>query len=211
MTNSDYKHFVTSAPQKAANILSGYKADYAQTRDDVYLPEAGRLHKFGELHDQALKEAENIASQTELAATITRKELLHKRDAARPKVDATMYQRKADQFRYLLGKGVSLEALVDRVQDDKTGLKVLQDEVDTLAFGENPTDPQAGEGYAARLEQMALDTYGPDYQQADGELKDFDQQAYRAQMAANNVVHRLREDDRSDLSIPDTNGQMIDC
>ena len=160
MTTQDYISIVKNAPNKAAQIFSEYRSKAQAVRDNHLIPETGKFIEIGNLRQQAHDEVQALAEQTAVATDLARKALAHHRDAARPKVDADTWSRKARHFQYLVDRGVNPDTLVKEISDP-IGLRIAQEELPLLERGQtNPQDPTAGEGVAALLEHKAYEVYG---------------------------------------------------
>lgn len=203
MTTADFKNHVKTAPKKAHDILTSYQNGARATFNDPMIPDQGKLFKSGQLQSDAVAQLNDLNEKAGASADLARKAMIHERDSKRPKISADEYRKHAERFRYLQGRGISLEKMADQFADDPAALAVLQDEVGTLAWGERPDDPSAGEGLQAKLEQAAYETFSDDYRSAADQIADFDKGSYRVQVAINQALRVAREGDlRADASLP---------
>jgi hypothetical protein len=213
MTHEDFRRTVEQAPTKAANIFSDHRSRVQAIQDDHLIPDSGKLIESGRLQQEALKQVQQLGETVAVASDLALKKLAHDRDAARPKVDADTWSRKARHFEYLVSRGIDPETLAQEIADP-VSLRVAQDEMPILARGQSPLDPKAGEGVSALLEQKALSVYGDDYRAKADELKQFDRGAYRAQVALSGTIRQIREaagGNWGDLAIPSfTEGDLVE-
>jgi hypothetical protein len=211
MTYNDYIEVVKQAPQKAVNIFTQYRDQRQALEDNHLIPDSGKVIEGGRLRQEAHNKVQQLRETAAVAADLAEKKLAHDRDAARPKVDADIWSRKARQFAYLVDRGVDPESLAGEIVD-AVSLRVAQDELPILARGQSPLDPQAGEAVAAKLAHKANSIYSDTFQERAEALAQFQRGAYRANVALSATLRQLREDDRGDLSVPAfAEGQLIEA
>jgi hypothetical protein len=184
--------FVRGAARQAAQILDDYRTAVKQTNADPMIPAGGKLFRAGELQKEAIGKLEALKEQTELAAILYNKEAAHKRDQARPVIPSGPYDRYVRRFTYLLDRGLSVEALVGRYKGDARALRVLQNEYEAFAWGENPENPKAPEAVGAIIDQAAYESFGSGYQDKVDTEKRFERGAYRVMVAINQAQRVAR-------------------
>jgi hypothetical protein len=212
LTYADYILTVKNSPAKAASIFAQYRDQRQALEDNHLIPDSGKLIEGGRLRQQAHDQVQQLAEAVAVASDLARKKLAHDRDQQRPKVDPPIHERKARQLSYLLDHGVSLDTLVRDNISDPVSLRVLQEEAPIFARGQAPMDRKAGEDFDTLMEQAAYNTYSDAYRDKADDLAAFDKGAYRATVALSATIRALRQDDRSELSVPAfAEGQLIEA
>jgi len=202
MNLSDIIRTVQQAPNRAAYILSKWKAQTAAVESNDLIWPQGRLNEAARLRDESLAAARSLAETTDVAIDIAAKALTAERDKLRPKVDPATQERLARQMTYLLDRGIPLEEIISDNAGNPTNLRVLEDEVPVFSRGREPQYKEAGHTFDELLHQAAWETYGGQYKAADDRIKEFERGSYRARVAVNQAARALMQNDRGEQPLP---------
>jgi hypothetical protein len=204
---TDAATIVKNAASKSARVYSEWKAETERVRKDVMIPEAGRLYKTGELRSDAISQLSTLAEQVEAAAHVQKARLAIRRDDLRPKVSEATRARIEGYYTRLADSGVDLERLIDLADGDATALRCLEDLAPVLAMAQNPNDPRVGEGFREAVQHAALNAYSDAYRAANDEIAAFEKQSYFAEMAVNQALGRVKDNDVP--MIPNVKGEIV--
>ena len=101
--------------------------------------------------------------------------------------------------------------MVSRYKGDAQALRILQDEYEAFAWGENSEDPKAPEAVKAIIDQAAYESFGSEYKGKVDAEKRFDRGAYRVGVAISQALAVARKSELDGGSLPDfEEGKLTD-